>query len=99
MLIRDFCNAFISFHMQEADATNIHAVFLVEFDTGTGKGFFLQIRSSVREQCLETVIGQLFSVHVKIMTPAGFSPYLEVLHVLPDPWKSLRIVESANFGW
>ena len=32
------------------------------------------------------------------------SPYLEVLHVLgsfmlPDPCKSLRIVESANFNW
>jgi len=38
------------------------------------------------------------------MTPAGFSPYLEGLHVfgsvkLPDPCKRLRIVESANFGW
>ena len=99
MLIRDFCNAFISFYVQEADATNIHVVFLVEFVTVTGKGFSLQTRSSVRVQCLETVIGQLFSVHFRIMTPAGFSPYLEVFHVFPDPWKSLRIVESANFGW
>ena len=62
------------------------------------------MRSSVRVQCLETVSGQLFSVRVRIMTPARFFPYLEVLHVLssfvlPDPCKCLRIVESANFGW
>jgi len=89
--------------MREADATNIHAVFFCQSYTGTGKGFILQMRSSVRVQCLETVSGQLFSVRDRIMTPAGFSPYLEVLHVLgsfmlPDPWKCLRIVESVNFG-
>jgi len=102
MLNRDSCNTFISFHMQEADATNIF--FLVQFYTGTRKGFILQIRRSVRVQYLRTVSGQLFGVRGRIMTPAGFCPYLEVLHVLgsfmlPDLCKCLSIVESAIFSW
>ena len=77
----------------------IYTLFFTSSDTGTGKGIILQIRSSVRVQCLETVSGQPFSVRVRIMTPAGFSSYLEVLRVFPDPCKCLRFVESANFGW
>ena len=90
--------------ISSAPSSLIWAVFCVEDDTGTGKGFIFEIRSSVQVQCPETVSGQLFNVRVRIMTPAGFSPYLKGLHVfgsvkLPDPCKRLRIVESANFGW
>jgi len=104
VLEQKFGSIFVGFKVHEADAANAQATFCVETDDGTGKGFVFQALSPDQSWHLSTRSSQLYHVRFKIITPAGSSPYSEILVVsgsfkAPEKCGRLRLVDYVGLGW
>jgi len=100
VLEQKFGSALISFKVH----ANTQVTFCVEVDDGTGKGFVFQDLNPDQIWHLSTRSSQPCHVRFKIFTPAGCSPYSEILKV-PDSFKApeqcghLRLVDPVGLRW
>jgi len=81
VLEQKFESALISFKVHKADAVNTQVTFCVETDNGTGNGFVFQDLNPDLIWHLSTRSSQPCHLRFKIFTPAGCSPYSEILTV------------------
>jgi len=81
VLEQKFGSALISFKVHKADAANAQVTFCIETNDGTGNGFVFQNHNPDQIRHLSTRSSQTFHVRFKIFTPAGCSPYSEILTV------------------
>jgi len=87
VLEQKFGTVLISFKVHKADAVNTQVTFCVETDDGTVKGFVFQDLNPDQIWHLSTRSSQPWHVRFKIFTPAGGSPYSEIL-TLTDSFKA-----------
>jgi len=90
--------------VHKADAANTQVTFCVETDDGTGKEFVFQELNPDQILYLITCSSQPCHVRFKIFTPAGCSPYSEILTVsgsfkAPEQCGHLRLVDPVDLRW
>ena len=104
VLDQKFGSALISFKVHKTDAANTQVTFCVETDDGTGKGFAFRDLNPDQIWHLSTRSSQPWHVRFKIFTPAGGSPYSEILTVAdslkaPEQYGHLRLVDPVDLRW
>ena len=104
VLEQKFGSALISFKVRKADAADTQVTFCVESDDGTGNGFVFQDHNPDQIWHLSTRSSQPCHMRFKIFTPAGCSPYSEILTVAgsfkaPEQCGHLRLVDPVDLRW
>jgi len=104
VLEQKFGSALISFKVRKADAADTQVTFCVETDDGTGNGFVFQDHNPDQIWHFSTRSSQPCHMRFKIFTPAGCSPYSEILTVAgsfkaPEQCGHLRLVDPVDLRW